>query len=136
MAKERILTELQRAFLEALFGEAKGDPVAAKKLAGYDEKSSTTDIIRSLKEEIIEQATLILATNAPRAALEQISIMINPNQPGAPNKQKAINEILNRAGVVQKEDKSDVNLKVPQGGLFIMPAKGAKMEVEDEGKEE
>lgn len=127
MKKERQLTDLQKAFLEALFGEAKGDPVEAKKIAGYAQTISTTEIIRSLKDEIIEQAKLVLALNSPRAAMELVGMMINPNQEAGTNKLKAIESILNRASVTEKESSSDINLKVPQGGLFILPPKKSQI---------
>ena len=50
----RELTERQQKFLAVLFDEAGGDVVSAKKLAGYSEGSSTTDIVKSLKDEILE----------------------------------------------------------------------------------
>ena len=50
----RQLTERQQKFLDVLFEEAGGDMVMAKKMAGYAETSSTTEIIKGLKEEILE----------------------------------------------------------------------------------
>ena len=46
----RELTERQQKFLAVLFDEAGGDVVSAKKLAGYAETSSTTEIVKSMKE--------------------------------------------------------------------------------------
>lgn len=133
MAKE--LTESQIKFLEALFGEAQGNPAEAKKLAGYAETTKTIDILRSLKDEIIEQAHLTLAAHSPKAALELVGLIIDPNQSGAPNKLKAVQEVLNRTGVnAPDKNQGDINLKVPQGGLFIMPAKESQKEI-DNGKE-
>ena len=40
----RTLTERQQRFLDVLFDDAGGDVVAAKKLAGYGDNSSTTAI--------------------------------------------------------------------------------------------
>lgn len=134
MSNKRVLTDNQKAFLEALFGEAKGDPVKAIKLAGYAESTKTSEVVNALKDEILEAATNILAMNAPRAALEMVGILTDPNQAGATNKMKAIESILDRTGVKSKES-SDVNLKVPQGGLFIMPAKGAKPDEEEKVQE-
>ena len=50
----RNLTAKQNKFLSVLFDEADGDVVKAKLLAGYSENTSTTEIIRGLKEEVIE----------------------------------------------------------------------------------
>ena len=46
MAKQ--LTEKQQRFLDVLFEEAEGNPVKAKKLAGYSENNSTSAITASL----------------------------------------------------------------------------------------
>ena len=48
------LTEKQQKFLEVLFEEAKGDPVTAKKLAGYADGVASTQIVNSLTDEIAE----------------------------------------------------------------------------------
>lgn len=130
MSKE--LTEQQSRFLEALFGEAQGNAAQAKKLAGYAESTKTIDILRSLKEEVLEAANLTLVQHSPRAALELVGLVVDPNQSGAPNKLKAIQEVLNRSGVNAPKENQEINLKVPQGGLFIMPAK----ENTDDSKEE
>lgn len=129
MKKERILTENQKNFLSALFGEAEGDVIAAKKLAGYAETVKTWDIVNSLADEIRDLAHKYLAMNAPRAAIEQVRVMLDPSQPNSNIKLKAIEGILDRVGVKTKES-DDVNLKVPTGGLFIMPAKEIKKEEE------
>lgn len=122
--KQRVLTENQQAFLDHLFGDAKGDPDKAKQLAGYAESVRVSEITKSLKNEIVETAMDIMALNAPRAAVNLVDIMQNPNQAGALTKMKAIQELLNRSGALTKSE--DVTLKVPQGGLFIMPAKEIK----------
>ena len=41
----RNLTDKQQRFLEVLFEEAKGDPVQAKKLAGYADSVASTSIV-------------------------------------------------------------------------------------------
>jgi hypothetical protein len=119
------LSELQIKFLEALFGEAKGDLNEARRLAGYADTTKITDIVKGIKEEIIEQANMTLAVNSPKAAIELVGLMIDPSQASAVTKLKAVQEILNRVGVTDKTKSGDVNLEVPKGGLFIMPAKGA-----------
>ena len=63
------LTEKQAAFLAALFDEAAGDVVKAKLIAGYAESTSTTDIVKSLKDEILEATQLFMSRNAPKAAV-------------------------------------------------------------------
>ena len=132
---KRQLTELQLAFLSALFGEAKGDPALAVRLAGYAETVKYSEIVSSLKDEIIDQAKMILAMNAPRAAIGLVDVVINPEQKMATIKMKAAESILDRVGVKSKEA-SEVNLNIPQGGLFIMPAKDAPKEKEPESDKE
>ena len=50
----RQLTEKQQKLLAVLFDEAGGDLVMAKKLAGYSDASSTTEVMRGIKDEILE----------------------------------------------------------------------------------
>lgn len=132
MSKPRELTEAQKSFLEALFGPAKGDPEVAKKLAGYSDNTPTSQLMKSLRDEIISGAKDILALNSARMAFELVDVALNPNQSSATTKLKAAESVLNRVGVSDKHS-DDVNLKVPSGGLFILPAKEKKPE---EGKED
>lgn len=129
---KRILTENQEKFLDALFSpEGKGDPSKAMKLAGYAETTRTFDVVNSLRAEILERAQAIMAMNTPRAAMELVGLFLDPNQNGAMVKIKAIQEVLNRTGLSAKENQ-DINLKVPEGGLVLLPAKEMKKEVEDD----
>ena len=41
----RNLTEKQQKFLDVLFEEAQGDPVQAKKLAGYADSVASTSVV-------------------------------------------------------------------------------------------
>ena len=50
----RQYTENQVKFLDVLFDEAGGDVATAKKLAGYADGTSTTVVVKSLKEEILD----------------------------------------------------------------------------------
>lgn len=135
MKKDRVLTENQKAFLSALFGEAEGDITVAKKLAGYSENVKNYEVVNSLVEEIRDLARKYLAMNAPRAAIEQVKVMLDPSQPNSNIKLKAIEGILDRVGV-KSDSSGDVNLKVPQGGLFIMPAKERSSEKVTESEDE
>jgi hypothetical protein len=128
---KRQLTELQLAFLSALFGEAEGDPARAVKLAGYADSVKYSEVVHALRDEIVEQAKMVLAMNAPRAAMSIVSTMIDPGQKMASVKLKSAQDLLDRVGVKSK-DQGDVNLNIPQGGLFIMPAKDASSPPETE----
>ena len=47
----RALTEKQKKLLEVLFDEAGGDIVTAKKLAGYSDATSSTEVLTLLKKK-------------------------------------------------------------------------------------
>lgn len=115
----RNLTENQRKFLEVLFEEANGDVVRAKKLAGYNEGSSTTAIVESLKDEIFDATKSYMSRVGPRAAVAYASALDDPTQLGIKEKMMAAGQILDRAGVV-KTDRVTVE---SSGGLFILPPK-------------
>lgn len=126
--EQKVYTDLQKAFLQHLGGEAKGDILKAMKLAGYNH-SNTGDVIKSLRAEIIEIANDLLAANSVKATLGMVGILDNPESLGAKNTVAAAKEILDRAGIVKPSE--DVNLKVPSGGLVILPAK-SKTQKEEE----
>ena len=67
--KKRELNEQQQKFLDALAHEAKGNIKQALAIAGYAE-TSQSNIVSSLKDEIVEVATKILAKSAPMASSE------------------------------------------------------------------
>ena len=120
MKKKKELTELQLAFLEHLYGDAKGDFKVAMALAGYSPNTRVSDIIKTLREEIAEAAMNVLTLNAPKAAFEMVDVMSDPTKGGASIALNAAKEILNRTGVNAKEDST---INVSGGGIFILPAK-------------
>jgi hypothetical protein len=115
----RQLTEKQEKFLEVLFDEAGGDVVRAKILAGYSENMSTTEIIKGIKEEIMERTQLYMARNAPRAAMSLVSGMVDPTELGLREKLGAAKDLLDRVGLV-KTEKVQVEAT---NGLMILPPK-------------
>jgi phage terminase small subunit len=125
MAKE--LTEKQQKFLDVLFDEANGDVVQAKVLAGYAPTSSTSDIVRGIKEEVLEATQMYMARNAPRAAVAMVSGINDPTELGLREKMTAAKELLDRTGLV-KTEKMQVETT---GGVMLMPVKNTSME-EDE----
>ena len=117
--KKRNLTEKQEAFLDNLV-ETGGDFKKSAELAGYS--GNHYQILKSLKNEVVDLASDVLAREAPTAAFKLIEIMkSNKPVPQANNKLQAAQTILDRAGVV-KTDKLDVNHNV-SGGIFILPEK-------------
>ena len=130
--KKKELTTMEQAFLEYLFHEdVKGNIRKAMKLAGYSENLASSIILRQLKDEIIERAHLELAAHSAQALLALFGVLDDPNSMGAKTKIEAAKQVLDRVGIVKPEGQ-DVNLKIPDGGLIILPAKkNAKVE-EDE----
>ena len=117
--KKRNLTEKQEAFLNNLV-ETGGDFKKSAELAGYS--GNHYQILKSLKHEVVDLASDVLAREAPTAAFKLIQIMKSDKPvPQANNKLQAAQTILDRAGVV-KTDKLDVNHNVT-GGIFILPEK-------------
>lgn len=127
--KKKELTEKQQAFLRHLFSdETMGNAKEAKKLAGYSDNVSVSEVINPLTDEIIEEAKKHFASNASKAMFGVLSVLIDPAQAGAMNKLKAANEILNRAGIKEKPDSGET--KLPENGIVILPAKNSSVKIE------
>ena len=115
----RTLTEKQEKFLNSLI-ETKGDLKLSAELAGYS--GNHYQVLRSLKEEIIELASDVLAREAPSAAFKLVEVMTNPvAMPQANVKLQAAQTILDRVGL-GKKDRLEVDHNV-SGGIFILPEK-------------
>jgi len=115
----RQLTDKQQKFLSVLFDEANGDVVTAKKLAGYSNSSSTTDIMKGIKEEILEATQMYMARNAPRAAVAMTGALVDPTELGIRDKMVAAKDLLDRVGLA-KTEKMEVQAS---GGVVLMPPK-------------
>ena len=121
----RQLTEKQQILLNVLFEEAAGDIVQAKKLAGYADSSSTMEIVKGIKEEILEATQMYMARNAPKAAIAMTHALYDPTELGIRDKMSAAKELLDRTGLV-KTEKMQVEAS---GGVMLMPPKAV---VEDD----
>tara|TARA_R100001082_G_scaffold57791_1_gene31884 strand:+ start:654 stop:1157 length:504 start_codon:yes stop_codon:yes gene_type:complete len=118
-SKERNLTDKQQSFLDNLISTG-GDPKQAAELAGYS--GNYHQVIKSLRQEVIELASDVLARSAPQAAFKLVEIMNSDAPiPQVGNKLTAAQTILDRVGV-SKSDKLDVTHKAA-GGIFILPEK-------------
>ena len=115
----RTLTEKQQKLLAVLFDEAGGDIVTAKKLAGYSDTTSSTEVVNSLKEEILDATQTYMARNAPKAAMSMVGALYDPTELGIRDKMQAAKELLDRTGLV-KTEKMQVEAK---GGVMLMPPK-------------
>ena len=120
---KKSLTDSQEKFLDALFGEAKGNPKKAGELAGYSEHSYPK-VLRNLKSEIVSRAETYLATHSAKAATKMVDMLDEDGTtPQASIRMEAAKQILDRIGIAKKE-KLDVNVKAMHG-LFILPPKDA-----------
>jgi len=115
----RQYTENQVKFLDVLFDEAGGDVATAKKLAGYADGTSTTVVVKSLKEEILEATQQYMARNAPKAAVAMAGALMDPTELGLRDKMSAAKELLDRTGLI-KTEKIQVEAS---GGVMLMPPK-------------
>jgi hypothetical protein len=115
----RQYTENQVKFLDVLFDEAGGDVATAKKLAGYADGTSTTVVVKSLKEEILEATQQYMARNAPKAAVAMAGALLDPTELGLRDKMSAAKELLDRTGLI-KTEKIQVEAS---GGVMLMPPK-------------
>lgn len=113
-------TEKQLSFLDALVGNARGNVREAMRQAGYSDNTRISEVVDPLKEEIIERSQMLLAMNAPKAAFGVIGVLEDPSSMGARNAVAAAKEVLDRTGLVKKEQ---IEVKGPEGGIFIMPPK-------------
>ena len=120
----RNLTDKQQRFLDVLFDEANGDVVAAKKLAGYSDTTTTHDVIKCLRDEIAEATRDYMSRIAPKAAVAMGNALVDPTELGIRDKMVAAKDLLDRAGYIKTEK---VNVE-SSGGLFVLPAKEGKNE--------
>ena len=125
--RQRKLSEKQQSFLDNLINTG-GDPKKAAELAGYAE-GSYSQVVRSLKEEMIDLASHILAQSAPKAAMKLVNVMDSEEPiPQANVRLQAAQTILDRIGL-GKTDRVDVN-HTTNGGVFILPSKGEVIDAE------
>ena len=115
----RELTEKKRLFLDVLFDKAQGSIVQAKKLAGYSDGTSSSEVVRSLKDEINEATREYLARVAPKAAFSMANVLDDPTELGIKEKIVAAKDLLDRTGHA-KTEKMEVSSST---GLFILPPK-------------
>ena len=124
----KTLTEKQQKFLDCLI-ESNGNAKLAAKEAGYS--GNHYQVVKSLKNEILDLTTDILANSAPEAAVRLVDIMRTDKPiPQIANKLQAAQTILDRVGVT-KQERVEVNHKT-SGGVFILPAKKEPITIEAE----
>ena len=115
----RELTTKQQMFLQVLFDEANGDYSKAKRLAGYSETTSASEVLRSVKDEDLELTKEYMAMNAPRAARAMVNVLERPSELGNQHRLNAAKELLDRIGI-HKTDKVEVSTP---NGIMLLPPK-------------
>jgi len=116
---KRELTDKQQLFLDVLFEEAEGDPLKAKKLAGYSDNVPTSSVTASLVDEIAELTRKFIAQSSTKAAYTMFKVMGATDMLGAKERMAAAKDLMDRAGFV-KTEKVEVSTSEP---VFILPAK-------------
>ena len=115
----RQLTEKQQLFLDNLI-ETEGNAKIAAELAGYS--GGHYQVLKALKNEVLELTKDVLAHNAPKSAFKLLEIMDSDKPiPQASNKLVAAQSLLDRVGV-SKSEKLDINMQA-SSGIFILPDK-------------
>lgn len=117
---ERQLTDKQKLFLAYLANEAKGDVRTAMRLSGYSDNTGISDIINSLTDEIIDISKKLMAANSVKAAVKMSGVLDDPSALGNDRLITAAKEILDRAGVVKKEQEAQV---IKADNIYILPPK-------------
>ena len=116
---QRKLTEKQQDFLNNLI-ETKGKLKLSAERAGY--AGNHYQVIKSLRQEIVDLASNVLAREAPSAAFKLVEVMQSDTaMPQANVKLQAAQTILDRVGL-GKQDRMEVNHNVG-GGIFVLPEK-------------
>ena len=99
-------------------------------IAGYKE-TSYYNVINSLKDEIVDVATKILAKSAPQASQKLVEILNSDDPiPQVNAKLQAAQTLLDRVGVA-KRDKLDVT-HTATSGIFLLPEKKTLIDGEAE----
>ena len=122
LKKDRIYTDMQKAFLEAMRDpDNAGNIRHCMNLAGYAKNSPTGQVVGPLQDELVAIAKELMASHSIKATFSLISVLDSPALPGAANVINAAKQVLDRANVVQKQE--EVKLDVGKG-IIILPAKG------------
>lgn len=119
MARES-LSEEHKKFLDAFF-ELKGNVSQAAEACGYS-LSYGYVLARKLKDEILEEASYILALGAPRAAQALVD-GVDPDKPAPASANRIVcaKEILDRVGIARK-DRIEITSESVMP-IFILPPK-------------
>lgn len=130
-SQERQLTEKQEALLDAIF-ETGGNVSKAAEMAGYTYHAAYK-ALKTLREQVIERAELILAAHSPKAVNTIIDKMDGENalEPGSKIQIDAAKTLLDRIGI-SKRERLEIDQTIKHG-IFILPAKEELLTIDEEG---
>jgi len=117
----KALTEKQKSFIQYLVHDGLGTMAALEK-AGYS-KYSLPDVMDNLREAIVDETEVWLATHAPGAARKLVSHMEEDDSvmPGAEKRLEAAKQILDRVGLTKRERTQTI--QGTQLGIVFLPPK-------------
>lgn len=114
------LTDTDKRFLDALFSkEAYFDYEKAKVLAGYPDTTPISQILDKLADPIKERTYKFMTLNAPKGAITLIEAL-NADRPVSKEQFKAAIEVLDRAGIVKREQ-VDITHNAPNAVIMLPP---------------
>ena len=70
---------------------------------GCSKMTKTSEVVSSLREEITERASLMLAMNAPKTAFGIVVVLDYPSEMGVRHATSAAREVPDRTGLVEKD---------------------------------
>lgn len=119
--KDRVLSEQQTKFLDALF-ENNGNFTKACEIAGYS-TGSISHLKESLGDEIIERSRSILVGGSIKAANKLVNTIDSPDIERGDNiRLQAAESLLNRVGL-GKKDTVEHNVTAVHGVVLLPPKK-------------
>ena len=121
LQKRKEYSSLQLGFLDALRDPAnRGDLRVCKAVAGYSDNAPIREIIKQLRDEILDISRDILVLHAPKAALTIAAAVDDSTADDMPERTKNAERILDRVGIVRGENlKIDVNVS----RIALIPAR-------------
>lgn len=114
------MNQRQEAFIDALFGDAKGNFNEAKRMAGYSDNTKVSDILDTIAPEISNRIHKLFVKQGIKAAFAIEGILDDPTALGNKDKLAAAKDILDRAGL-KATDK--VEVKGDSVPVWVLPKK-------------
>lgn len=119
------LTERENYFLDILFDECSGDVAYAMKQAGYHKSVSPSHVAKKLGSEIVKRSKEYLQAQTGAASIALVRLTREGDTPGAANRIKAIESVLNRGGVNKEEERIEVKDNI----MIMLPPKAGRVSV-------